>query len=223
MAFQIIYFLCLLWQMVMICQRFKSLKTWAERGPFILLLFITVILGTGYATGAAYTRASAIIPKITAYNLNAASTFFMYVDVAFRPAAVLWYIHERGATLCDSRGKLLDLPTPTKIKRIIDWVHVGVTFLLLIVLLALNTHTSIAYELKHISLSQYNTNNLVAKSMSHSVTAFVLSLYINVVATVIGLYRCIRSVKGKDLVCALTPLTRRHFSPSRQFRLFPEY
>ncbi|PVF97998.1 hypothetical protein CPB86DRAFT_797726 [Serendipita vermifera] len=199
MAFQIIYFVFCFWQMILIGKRWKDLKTWTERGPFALLMLLTISLGIGYAIGAAHTRASGAVPKITAYNLYAATTFFMYVDVAFRPAAVLWYLHVRGAILCDSTGKLLEPVTSHKRKRIFDWASVGLTFIVLLVLLALVTHTGIAYELRHISIGQYNTNLRAAKGIQHAATVLTLFSYANVVASVSILYAQIKAIKGKDL------------------------
>jgi hypothetical protein len=202
MAFQIINFCFCLWLVLLLVPGLALYKR-KERGPFILLLFITVMLIVGDATGAAYTRASAVIPKVRAYNLNAATTFFVYVHVAFLPAVVLWFIHNRGMILCDSAGKLLEPFTSKKRKRIFDWVHVGSTFTLLISLIAITTHNSIGYELKRISLERYNTNLKLAKNISHACAALVISLYINVIASVILLNRRIKSIKGSDEVCSL--------------------
>jgi hypothetical protein len=200
MAFQIFHLFFCVYLIVMLKQRLRLLETHKEKAPFIFLFFIIVMLIAGYAAGAAYTRASATMDKVKGYALNAVAAFFTYVHVAFLPATMLWYIHNRGMILCDSAGKLLEPFTSTKRKRIFDWAHAGSTFGFLLALIAITTRNSISYEQQRISLDRYNTNIKVAEYISHACAALLITLYINVVASIILLNRRIGSVGGRDEV-----------------------
>jgi hypothetical protein len=162
------------------------------------------MLLVGEATAAAYTRASATMAKVDGYNLNAVATLFVYLHVAFLPATILWFIHNRGTILCNLAGKFPEPFTSKKRKRIFDWVHVGSTFGLLVSLMAITTHNSIAYEQQRISLDRYNTNIKVAKNISHACAALVITLYMNTIASMVLLNRQIKNAKGSDDVSAST-------------------
>jgi hypothetical protein len=205
MGFQVLIAGFCLWIMIMLRLQSKHFESRKEKAPLTFLFFITFMLLVGEATAAAYTRASATMAKVDGYNLNAVATFFIYLHVAFLPATILWYIHNRGTFLCDLAGDKFPEPsTSKKRKRIFDWVHVGFTFGLLVALMAITTHNSIAYEQHRISLDRYNTNVKVAKNISHACAALVITLYMNTIASMILLNRQIKNAKGSDDVSAST-------------------
>jgi hypothetical protein len=101
----------------------------AARGPYILLAVVTFCLTLYNLLAALYTRVRYLNSR-TASNLIPASTFFWNVDAAFRPAVVLYLLHQRGDVLRAVKANTIT-PLSTYIwKRVLDWVMAGLAWVM---------------------------------------------------------------------------------------------
>jgi hypothetical protein len=196
MAFQIIWFIFSFLQVYLLLTRLKGIATWVSRGPYILSLVITFLLALAYLLWAIYTRNAANFDTSTQNSFSAAINFLIDVDLTFRPAIVLYLMHVRGDIIRASQGKTFTPLMAQMWKKILDWALIALIFILLMAGLGVSTSADVAYDSGHLTISQYLSKLNTAANLSHSVEAFHVLVYLNIIISGIFMYI---QVKGRNL------------------------
>lgn len=198
-AFQIIWFIFTLVELIFILARLSGLPSWASRGPFILLAFVTLFAVTFYLMFAIITRIE-ITDFTIGSQVSTALAFLDAVQAAFLPAVILYLIHLRGGVLRVVKGNTAS-PLASKIwKRILDWILVILTFVFL--LARMGIIATLYAGVDNMTLTVHQTLQLVDTSISlgHTWIAFAMLLYGDIVVSLIVHFIQSRRAQASDPV-----------------------
>lgn len=133
-------------------------------------------------------------------RMNIAITFFYIVTVVLQPAAALSLIHQLGSALQVARKREVIPFVSRPWKRTLDWILVGVTFVIYIAALGNNAAYVAAVREGDISTSQVSQFSRVSQGLGHTTVALVVILSLNVVFSLISLFVEARHAHWSDQV-----------------------
>lgn len=204
MIFYIIFGVLHLVLLCLIAKRLNQLPTWLARGPYIFLCIISFFLFGGYILAGTYTRILDNLPRKVAADLQAFINFLFEVDVAFRPAAVLYLIHVRGTILERSLGKGAFRPAMSQLwKKIFDWTYAVITYIVWMVFVGYN-HYILVHPAS--SSAQFNKYSDTRRRIVDAATSVTLAFYVIVIVSSIIMFVQIKSRKLTDSVCTTLSL-----------------
>jgi hypothetical protein len=199
LAFQIIWVIVGFVQLIFLFKNLGALPTGA-RGPYILLAVVTVCFTLYNVLAAVLTRVD--FPDfMTASNVITASSFFGNVDAAFRPAVVLYLLHQRGDILRAGKANAIT-PLSTYIwKRVLDWVLSALAWIMYTA--AMGATASLNAAQYGGVFYNYNTSKnlrLASRGLGQTGFALVILLVINLVISTIIQFVQEKGTKPGDLV-----------------------
>jgi hypothetical protein len=202
MAFMIIWFIVCIAQLALLFKWLRNVPTWGSRGPFIFLTILQISLAVGFITSAIHFRIVAAFPVTDDMSTNDvffASNFFYEINLSFLPAIPLYLLHLRGSVLSTEQGKTFNPLMSQLWKRILDWVLVGVTYILLLSEFCLLVHdTTILFnDLDYVAWSSRQQTRL---TFYHIVEAVTLLAYLNVIISSTVMASQLKNHKLIDLV-----------------------
>lgn len=200
MAFEIIWTITSIIQLVYILKNLKVIPSAIARGPYIMLAGITLTVTLYHGLYSILVRVYNT-SQMEANAMVATVQFFWVVDTAFRPAVVLYLVHQRGNVL-QAIENYTRIPLSTQLwKRILDWVLVALAFVAYIGWMGtITTYRTIYNNPGTESHDQGGGIFRAALGLAQAGLGLTVLLCINVVASLI-----IQSVKGdsptmRDLV-----------------------
>lgn len=191
MAFEIIWSIAALVQLIYVFKNLSKVPS-GSRGPYILLAVVAFATFLYYLIWAIWTRIayaddrdlSSSIPNKISVCITACFT----IVAPFLSAVVLWILQSRGAVLRASKNSTISPLSSLLWKRIVDWVLVGITFILYIASMGNFAAFVTAVETSYVSSAAYQRYSKTSQGLSHTILAFLLLLCIDIVATSITLF-----------------------------------
>jgi hypothetical protein len=197
LAFEIIWFIVSLVQLIYIFINLGKIPSMSARGPYIVLALLTMFTMAYYLLFAIWTRLSTEIDPITSDQMQIGLVFLTAVDNALRPAVILYLIHQRGDLLRSKDNATVPLVIQTW-KRALDWVLVALAFIF-----GFSSGAVYAAEVEALQTSytaQYRQLGLGYKGLGHTISTFVTLLAIDVIVSLILCYVHARKARSGDLV-----------------------
>lgn len=203
MAFEIIWAVFSLVQFIYILKNLSKIPTASARGPYILLAVTTFFTFLYYAMWGVLTRVTwGILDSISGNKLSLAITGIFTVVIAFQPASVLWLLHQRGSVLRTSRENTVSPFSSLLWKRIVDWVLVGITFVIYIAAMAVSVALAVALE-NNAPGRVYTQYLEASRGLSHTITGLILLICIDIVVTSLVVFFQVKRAQWND------PIIRR--------------
>jgi hypothetical protein len=199
LAFQIIWVIVGVVQLIFLFKNLGALPM-AARGPYILLGVVTFCLTLYNILAAVLTRVD-FTDFMMESNVVTASSFFWDVDAAFRPAVVLYLLHQRGDILRAGNANTIT-PLSTHIwKRVLDWVLTALAWIMYTA--AMGTIASLDAAYYNDTFYDYDTLEnlrLASRGLGQTGFALVILLVINLVVSTVVQFIQGKSTKSNDLV-----------------------
>lgn len=165
--------------------------------PFILAALALLLLVGIQAMAAIKLRLN--LDTLVYYKLLRGIDFLYAIELALRHAAFFLLIHQRGKLLQPSAQNRINIPVVALLwKRIVDWVLIAIAFLVYITYAAIATSVNFNRSISPQTLKAYTD---AIQGLDHVITAMVILLAINVIASSWALYSASRRAKSTDLVC----------------------
>jgi hypothetical protein len=191
LAFQIIWVIVGVVQLIFLFKNLGALPT-AARGPYILLAVVTFCLTVYNIFAAVLTRVD-FSDFMTESNVITASTFFWDVDAAFRPAVVLYLLHQRGDILRAGKSNAITPLSTHTWKRVLDWVLTALAWVM---------YTGAMGAIASLDVTYYNgafydydtleNLRLASRGLEQTGFALVILLVINLVVSTV-----VQFIQGK--------------------------
>lgn len=143
-----------------------------------------------------------ILDTLPSNQLEAAILGLFTVVIAFQPAAVLLLLQQRGSILGASKGNAVSPFSSLLWKRIVDWVLIGLTFIIYIASMGNYAAYATAMDTGY-STRSFSAYMAASKGISYAGTALGLLLFLNVIITSIVLFVQAKRAQWTD------PVTRR--------------
>jgi hypothetical protein len=197
MAFYILWAIAYIVSLVLIIQRLGKLPNFSARIPFIIAAVVLFLLIIVAIISAVAIRIGDTI-SYKAYNgLWSSSAFFLSIEVGFRPAAVLLWVHQKGKLIRSAQGKTTNPIVSQFWKRILDWALVAVGCLVYLTDFAINTHLA---NMENLTFATYENYRKALLGFGHMITVMVILLAIDVFVSLIMLYVSNSRAKFSDPV-----------------------
>lgn len=211
-AFQIIWTIVAVILLIYITKALSRIPSWSARGPFLMLVFVTLFTIAYYVTYAISVRVD-ILDNVVASQVSSAISFLAAVDEAFRPGVVLYLLHMRGDVLRAIKGGTITPVASQLWKKILDWTLVSLTFIFYVAMMGVRAswnERSNNFDLTEDEFWQFYE---ASKALGHVVIAFIILLCIDVFASII-----IHFVQSKNAQ-ASDPVATRLFAMAAPFFL----
>lgn len=198
-ALQITLGIAALVLLILITIALPRVSPWSARGPYLLLVLVTVTLVTSYGLGALSMRAP-VIETSTQLRLSSASSFLGAVQDVFLPAVILYLLHLRGNVLRGVKGDTVRPIASQLWKRILDWSWVILTFIFCMVLLGYqaNWYNNLPGSMLTEDLFQRYIN--VSHGLVYTITALHFLLCLNVFVSLIIHFVQSKKAQARDPV-----------------------
>ncbi|PVF97996.1 hypothetical protein CPB86DRAFT_826115 [Serendipita vermifera] len=187
MAFYIVFGVAHLVLFCLVVKRLNQLPTWLARGPYIFLCIISFFLFVGYILAGIYTRILEHLNRKVAADTQAFINFLFEVDVAFRPAVVLYVIHVRGAILERSLGKGTFRPAMSQLwKRIFDWIFAIISYIVWMIFVGYNHYIIVHPPQSTVQFNKYNDTrrHIIEAASSVSIVFYVIVIVSSIIMAV---------------------------------------
>jgi hypothetical protein len=200
MAFNLIFFIVGLVQLAYVLKNLPKIPSIAARAPYILLAVVILFTVALHLTSAIYIRIVEDLLRETAYQISLTMQFFYAVDTAFRPAVILYLIHNRAGLLLATLANKTHPLTSQIWKRILDWVLVGITFVFYIAYMGVNGTYYASLVNGTATNSQYRQYLNANRGLGHTLTAMVVLFAIDIIFSLITLFIHGKRAQAADLV-----------------------
>ncbi|KAG8825422.1 hypothetical protein FRC17_008662 [Serendipita sp. 399] len=212
-AFQVIWFILLLSESLMILTRLKLISKSARssKAPYVLAALVALVTSLFYLFAGIRLRTSySSLPSTsnlrTSLNLSTVTGFLYDVILSFLPLIFLWIGHLRGlissSVVTGSASRNNSFVSSTW-KKILDWSFVIVVLALSVAYSALATHVNnMNFDRELTTTEQLNYRNTLT-GLNRAVEAFFILFLINVVVTLICLKVAQKRAKIADKVVTL--------------------
>ncbi|KIM34021.1 hypothetical protein M408DRAFT_325559 [Serendipita vermifera MAFF 305830] len=195
-AFEIIWFIISLFQLLGLFN-YTQLPAGTRR-PYVILIYATLATVVYYLMVAIGTNLQGRVHYVITDRMNIATSFFYIVAVVLQPVASLSLARQLGFALQSARslanGPIVSRPW----KRTLDWTLVGVTFIIYIAALGNNASYVAAARRETPTTSQSQAYSRTSLALGHTITALVVVLSLNVIISLISLFRAAKRVQWSD-------------------------
>ncbi|KAG8822407.1 hypothetical protein FRC17_009567 [Serendipita sp. 399] len=212
-AFQVIWFILLLSESLMILTRLKLISKSARssKAPYVLAALVALVTSLFYLFAGIRLRTSySSLPGTsnlrTSLNLSAVAGFLYDVILSFLPLIFLWIGHLRGlissSVVTGSASRNNSFVSSTW-KKILDWSFVIIVLALSVAYSALATHVNNMNFNRELTATQQLNYRATLTGLNRAVEAFFILFLINVVVSLICLKVAQKSAKIADKVVTL--------------------
>jgi hypothetical protein len=142
MFFDIAFFVMQLPLLCVTILYLNRILPWSACGPYLLHILVIFLLAVAYIVVAVYLRLTTDLSHRMADALWIFSAFLFEIEIAFRPALVLYLLHVRGSILRETYQAKGFRPLMSKLwKRIFDWAFILINCIAGIMLIAYTHYT----------------------------------------------------------------------------------
>lgn len=163
-----------------------------------MLVVVTIFNFLYYLLYGVSTRLRGEVPAFTD-GIYLATLGITALVVAFQPAAVLFLLQQRGSVLQASKGNTISPFSSSLGKKIVDWVLVGLTFIVYIAYMGNVAAYATAAD-SGFSSASYLAYLAASRGLAYAGAAIFLLLCINVITTSIVLFVQAKQAQWIDLV-----------------------
>lgn len=196
---EIVWAIATLVLLILITIALPRVSSWSARGPYLLLIFVTLASIVTYVLGAISVRAT-IDDIIRALQLISATSFFGAVADVFLPTVVLYLLHLRGNVLRGVKGNAI-IPIASRLwKRILDWSWAILTFLLHMVVLGYQAAWRNNMLNSDVTMDQIHQFININNSIIHGIVALKFLLCLNVFISLIVHFVQSKHAQARDPV-----------------------
>ncbi|CCA73925.1 hypothetical protein PIIN_07878 [Serendipita indica DSM 11827] len=209
MAFEIIYFVVILGEFIIICRRLRLVPPGRyTRAPYILLAIVAGALALSYLVSAIVTRISSYelgipdhdYPIETMRGLNTFDWFLKNIDASFRPAVCLWLIHLRVNLAGKAEGSTSTPWMEHLWKRIVDWSLVAINFIIDTCWMGIIADGYIFYTSNYLVPANFFYYTRSWRELNLADLSIELILTLNVIVSLIGLGVSQKKKKFNDAI-----------------------